>query len=181
MATVSYGTSNTYTIIWQAWTNCTSSATSTSDTTWYDWNTTGASNLSTATYYQSGTYRQPTAEELERAAAAQRERAEKQRLADARAAELLREHLDEEQRASYERDKKFHVIAADGQRYEVDCGKRMHNVFALDEQGRRVDEFCIYQDGGTPLADNHLAQKLLLEADPVEFRRIANRTRLRAA
>lgn len=106
---------------------------------------------------------------------------ERERKANKRATDLLRRHLTKEQRVTYDRDKKFHVIAADGQRYEVDCGKRMHNVFALDKQGRRVEEFCIYQEGPTPLADNHLAQKLLLEADPAEFRRIANRKRLRAA
>lgn len=92
--------------------------------------------------------------------------------AEKRADQLLKQHLDDIQRAQYERERKF-VVRVAGVDYEFDCSRRQHNIFQLSG-GKRVREFCIYQRGRLPAADNHLAQKLLLEADPDEFKRIAN-------
>jgi len=101
--------------------------------------------------------------------------------AERRALELLESHLTAEQRRQLERLRAFRVVARSGRVYEIDAEKRMHNVYELDGQGRRVNELCIYQRGALPLADNTLAQKLMLEADEAEFRRIANHTRLSPA
>jgi len=65
--------------------------------------------------------------------------------------------------------------------YEIDCRRRQHNVYRRDGT-RRVTEYCIYAgDWGLPLADNALAQKLLLEHDEPRFLRIANSRALAAA
>jgi hypothetical protein len=111
-------------------------------------------------------------EEKARQEAARKARAEQQ------AENLLLELLTPEQRAGYRDAKKFHVIAQSGKRYEVDCRKRMHNVFEVNPAGKRVEEHCIYQRGDLPLPDNIAAQVLLLTADEEEFRRIANQRRV---
>lgn len=177
--------------VWVYWVS-TSDATSTSitDNTWFDWNRTytcGGGSAATTTNCDrctTGTWQvwvreytppQRTTEELE----AERQRREKyeadRKAAEARAAELLMEHLDDEQKAAFKEYRKFHVIGSDGARYEIECTKRMHNVFQLDNQGERVQELCAYQTGETPLADNFLAQKLALETDAPAFRRVANK------
>lgn len=92
----------------------------------------------------------------------------------ARATELLMAHLDEQQCLSYQQHRKFHVVGADGKRYEIDCQLNHRNVFEVDDQGKRLRGFCIYQLGDCPLPDNHLAQKLALEADIETFKRVAN-------
>jgi hypothetical protein len=42
-------------------------------------------------------------------------------------------------------------------------------------EGTHREEFCIYQTGGTSLGDNHLMQKLIIEADTELLKRVANR------
>jgi hypothetical protein len=163
--------------VWTPW--CASDSNTTAITTnastgviWYSWN---------GVIQSVGHQTPPRVETAE----AIREREERHRREDAlrakaeRQAEmLLRELLTPEQRHAYERDKKFHVITASGRRYEVDCQRRMHNIFDVDDQGRRVQEHCIYQQGNLPLADNTAAQLLLLRANEDEFRRIANQRRV---
>ena len=107
-------------------------------------------------------------------------RAERERkVAEARAKRILLRHLDAEQRRDYERDGRFRLIK--GERvYEVVRG-RAHNVFLLDEQGRRAIEYCGHVSEHVPNDDNVLAQKLLLEHREEEFLKIANSRRLVAA
>lgn len=195
-----YDTTGTAATIWCAWT-CASDSTATNGEPWVIWNTGGTSASSTDTCWIQWNTRVKTAvytparrsaEEIERdrIAAEQRakerekerkEREERQRAAVARSTELLREWLDEKERERFDKHKRFHVVTASGRRYEVDCTKRQHNVFELDEKGKRVVEHCIYANAfDLPLPDNALAQKLLLETNEDEFRRIANQTRLAA-
>lgn len=101
-------------------------------------------------------------------------RREKEEKAKKRAMRMLRRHLTRVQKKQLDQDKAFELVGPSGIRYRIECHQRMHNVFELNEQGRKVREFCIYATGQVPAADNWLAQKLLLEADEQEFKRIAN-------
>lgn len=100
--------------------------------------------------------------------------------AEKRAADLLRELLNPQQRAEYDERSRFYLRTASGRRYEVDCKQKMHNVFEVDAAGNRIEEHCIYASGDVPLPDNAAAQLLLLRANEDEFRRIANQRRLTA-
>ena len=184
------------TACWYEWCGTGTAATSTSDTdtTWVKWNTGTATSTSTGECliewnrgYARGTYavqkpREKTQEEIaaqKKAEAEYQERmrkeAEERKAAEVRAAELLSQHLDDEQADSLAKSKRFHVVGSDGERYEIYCTKRQHNVFALDAEGKRKREYCIVQTGPTPLSDHLLSQKLLLEADAERFKKIANK------
>ena len=69
------------------------------------------------------------------------------------------------------------VVAGDGATFELEYGWS-GNAKELDAKGNRIASYCIHPHDRVPHADNVLAQKLMLEADPAEFRRIANRTPL---
>ena len=189
-----YGCDKT-TTSWQTWTSNTAT-TSTGPQIWYDWNGTSTACSSDTHYYASDyswdrwnppenvlisslpsrTLRE-TREREERSAYAVtvEQKVKAQRVAE----QLLLENMTPDQREMYEKTKRFHVISSEGKRFEVDCnGRRYHNVNELNAEGKRIVEHCIYQRGGTPLGDNYLAQKLLLECDEKEFRRIANQTQL---
>jgi hypothetical protein len=172
-------TTTSGTDVWQSWHNTSASSSSTS-TIWYSWN----ESHTCGTTPRIQTYRETPEQESARKVREaeyqknQAARLKREREALERAESSLLSLLSPDQRESYAKDKKFHVITAEGKRYEIDCRKRMHNVFELNERGQRVLELCIYQTGNTPLPDNIAAQKLLLESDEKEFRRIANHTRL---
>ena len=102
----------------------------------------------------------------------QRKRDEARRVAE----QLLVANLTKEQREMFQKTKKFHVITAGGNRYEVDTSRRSGNVKLLDDKGKPIESHCIHHSCGTPTpdCDNALAQKLMLETDEKEFRRIAN-------
>ena len=119
----------------------------------------------------------PEARQAREAAVArwrQQQEAQQAELAEAtqRAERLLVEHLAPEQRAAYERDQFFEVVAALA-RYRIyhDGGVRR-----LGEDGREVASYCIHPIGALPSGDLALAKKLLLETDEVAFLRIANAT-----
>lgn len=95
------------------------------------------------------------------------------REAEEKAQALLVEHLDELQRDEYEQTECFTVIGSDGGEYRISTNSREGNVWRMEE-GARVEELCGHLPGDIPLHDNALAQKLLLETDEDEFRRIAN-------
>lgn len=105
--------------------------------------------------------------------------------ADKRAEALLLVNLTAEQAEDYRRTKSFEVIqplqfGRPVRRYRITF-KFAGNVFLVDEQGRAVAQYCIHAREPIPIADNMLAQKLMLEADEEQFLRVANRTVLRAA
>lgn len=191
------GTSSTGT--WGKWVityNATGAATDTTCTVWQDWNSTATDTTCTVstvwvTWNEGSnvyaTYQPPqrTPEELE-ADRVRREqeqveyrRREAERIAAAdaaerKASELLWNCLTAEQQAAFKAAKKFQVAGADGVKYEIDCTKRSHNVFTLNESGERVKSHCAYPNGSVPLADQALSQKLALETDVAMFHRIAN-------
>lgn len=181
-----------------AWTNWTAKSTVMTATTnmwssWCDDDTSVAVGTwsywsNTATYtsaIKTAKAKPKTAEELAEAArlAAVRAQEEKeakeaQKRATVRARELLVSFLDKQQQEELEKNNRFYLIGKDGVRYEIDTTRRMHNVFEVDENGKRFVEHCVYADAHVPLFDNALAQKLLLEANPSELKRIANQRTL---
>jgi len=192
-----YGTDpgTTSTTTWQTWTSNTTTATAAEVYAWYNWSTGAAyqpAYISTTTDYSWDRWNPPEnvlirslptralreAQEREERAAYE-VAVERKMKAGKVAEELLLETMTPEQREMYEKTKRFHVISSEGKRFEVDCrGQRYHNVYELDAIGKPVVEHCIYQQGNTPLGDNYLAQKLLLECDEKRFRQIANQTQL---
>lgn len=111
-----------------------------------------------------------------------RDLAEEQRArrvrADQAAEALLVRHLNEVQREQFRKDRHFEILSKDGKRrYRIRHGWG-GNVDVFDPSGKPIERLCIHPTVPVPYADNMLAQKLLLEADETEFRRIANVTRL---
>jgi hypothetical protein len=104
----------------------------------------------------------------------QRVAALRKRVADRKAEALLLEHLDEAQRAEWAEKDSFTVYTAGGDRRWMIRRGLAGNVYLMEP---RMQRFCIHEyhpDGRVPLADNVLAQKLLLEADEQRFLEIAN-------
>lgn len=113
----------------------------------------------------------------------QNARAEERRIqrvaAESRAAELLQACLTADEWSHYAEHGELTVMGSSGRVYAIQRG-RAHNVFELDAQGRRIREFCGHVRDAVPDDDNVLAQKLLIECDEEEFRRLANVRELRA-
>jgi len=155
-------------------------ANATGPTTWSTWNTTDVSGSFTWRIWNTGTasthVHVQQAQDMETYRRAQDARLQAQKLADQKAEQLLKENLSDEQRKEYESDSKFLVEAKSGRKYEIVKGTH-GNVFLLDENGKRVQKFCV-QPAGVPVGDANLAQKLWIEADEDEFVRRANVTRL---
>lgn len=119
-------------------------------------------------------------QERERLQAEARRAGELARAERAKAEEVARELLDSvltpEQREMRDRLKRFRVVAQDGEVYEIETHRQMHNVFRLRGE-QRVEELCLYHPA-VPLSDNALAQKLMLETDVAAFRKTANKWNL---
>jgi hypothetical protein len=105
-----------------------------------------------------------------------REREETHCRITSRARELLRSHLNSEQRREFDANGQFHVRGADGYDYLI-VDQFQHNVFRV-EAGRRVFEYCIVSKHFVPSHDQMLAQMLLLRANPSMFHEITNTWRL---
>jgi hypothetical protein len=98
----------------------------------------------------------------------------RQRIAERKARTLLLAMLTDEQRADLERASGFKVHVGD-RVYEVAKGYA-GNVYLLDEDGQRVERYCIHGPSYLPDEDQMLAQKLMLETDEERFLRVANMT-----
>lgn len=100
------------------------------------------------------------------------------KLADAKARKILMEHLSPVQRDQYEKFGYFDLDVG-GRTYRIKKGWS-GNVQRLgkDEknQDRVLESFCIHPRERIPEEDNLLIQKLMLETEEAEFRRIANIT-----
>lgn len=79
-----------------------------------------------------------------------------------KARETLLRHLNDEQKASFEKDKKFTVRGQDGKDYTI-THARSFNVVGPDGE-----KYC-GQLADCPVEDQMLAQKLLLENEPKKF------------
>lgn len=96
-----------------------------------------------------------------------------------RAQQLLLRHLTEEQRESFLAYKFFVVKGRSGERYRIeDRGHMVANIAVLTRHvGLEAvkHRLCGHCDRSIPLADQLLAQKLMIEGAEDEFLRIANR------
>lgn len=107
-----------------------------------------------------------------------REEAETRRRLDTKAAErsrvLLESFLNPAQLAEFREDQTFHMTIQDGRRFKI-TSRMGYNVYLLDDQGVKQASYCVISREAVPLFDQMLAQKVMLEAVPDEFFRIANR------
>lgn len=135
-----------------------------------------------------------TAEEIARearlAAARQRDNdrlikvaAREHAIAERKARRLLLAHLTPEQRDEFERLQRFHVVGADGKLYRINRGwaGNLQLIETGPDGGFITEQLCVHPREQTPVEDNMLIQKLMLETVPAELRRIANVTRMRRA
>lgn len=163
--------SSTSTDVWPIWT--TSTATATNTDAWIGWtSTTSTSGLSAAAWVEWSN--QPV-----RSFRPARARAERPRCTEARerADKLLVEHLTDEQEQSLAAHGYFDletVVDGEKKRFRIHNNKYQHNVFEIDESGRKLREYCAHTSHACPQSDHALAQKLLLEHNPLEFFRVAN-------
>lgn len=178
--------------VWNTWNSTTATTTVTIDNyVWNQWLTTTQTTRArtplvagTGFYAPPLTPEQQAEREVRRLAAeeqAQRERvryAEMERERDeatARATELLRDVLDEEQEAELITHARFHVRSQKGKLYRIRRGWS-HSV-DLIEDGKIAGTYCIHPREAIPTEDSMLAQKLMLENAEDEFLRIANYSR----
>jgi hypothetical protein len=98
-----------------------------------------------------------------------------ERDAHRRSIQLLKQNLSPAQREQYERRSHFEVIGGcSGNRYRIRHGAVM-NVELLNENGRRACLLCFIPEGGVPVGDIMLAQKIALELFETEAFTIANK------
>ncbi len=183
--------------IWMHWCDSTiASSTTTTNDSWVQWCTgtdnsgrdmTGSATTNgtaSGTVWQSwvGPVDPPEVDEQVRAdwekeAEARKERDEearkKREQANKQATELLRSQLDEEQLADYDLNGGFTVVA-NKKKYRI----RGAETLELDKDDKKVASFCIHASWREPIPmpDQMLAKKLMLDANPKEFLRVANRT-----
>lgn len=95
-----------------------------------------------------------------------------ERKANMRAKALLHSQLSREQRWQLRAEKAFSVVGRDGRTYLITEGSTS-NV-RLIENGVATRSFCVVAQGlALPVYDLMLAQKLLLEAAPEDFHKLA--------
>lgn len=105
-------------------------------------------------------------------AAGSKKRRREERVANRKAKALLHSQLTREQRWQLRAEKAFTVVGQDGQTYLITEGSSS-NVRLL-ENGEATLSFCIIaKDLWLPVYDLMLAQKLMLEASPEEFHKLA--------
>ncbi len=182
--------------IWKNWirTGYTTSATTTGHQVWTIWNQ--ATAITAASFYETTLdIRESQAYETDRlthrgrvspeerarrdaaellAVADGHKRLEAKKEANRKAELLLRSCLTQQQLDDLDQKKCFYLYSK-GRKYRIDRGQH-GNVKLLGEQDRVLESYCIQPKGGLPDADAMLAQKLLLETDPEQFRQISNVT-----
>jgi hypothetical protein len=95
--------------------------------------------------------------------------------AEERALVLLKQWLSPAQLAQYQQCGHFEVTGYhSGKHYRVRQTHQM-NVDELDEQGARTVSWCFGPEGGLPIGDVMLAQKIALENDELAALAVANR------
>jgi len=95
--------------------------------------------------------------------------------ANERAKELLFRFLTDEQRESYERDRRFDLIGSEGTPFRI-RRDTMANIEVLDLSGEITGALCAHPAEGEwlPEADKHLGQLLALQTDERRIMRLAN-------
>jgi hypothetical protein len=94
--------------------------------------------------------------------------------ADKRALALLQSWLTPEQEKQWATRHEFEVVGSDtGTRYRI-TGRAVMNVHELDPDGQPVKQWCFAPQGGLPIGDVLLAQKIALETMEREALVVAN-------
>lgn len=182
-------------LVWGAWTG-----TSTTATGVYDYSITATSNARSWTSWQNQPYSRssiyqelqearayvPPTEEERVAAAAQAElrrqaaavRTAQRAVAIEKADKLLDSVLNDAQREHLSRHDWFLLKGKNGTIYRIRRG-RSANVDVLNKEGAVIARLCAHPAMAVPDGDTMVAQKLMLETEPEEFLRIANRHSVR--
>ncbi len=100
-------------------------------------------------------------------------RLEKQKQAEEKALQLLLDNLEENQVEIFKKTGCFVVTGQSGKKYKINKG-RVRNVEELREDGTSERRMCFHPELLVPDYDTMLAQKLMLELNEPEARRIAN-------
>lgn len=171
------GTCSASNTVWTQWIvtpNTSSCATYTVDNTWNIWITTAGKMVQQVETDEERAKREAHWAEERRQYEAKVEEERKLRLAaEERAEKLLKEHLDPEEKARYERAGYFLVKSHKGNLYKVKKGTH-GNVIRIDPITKEEIESLCVQPSGVPTGDSNLTQKLWIEHAEEEFRRIAN-------
>jgi len=93
--------------------------------------------------------------------------------AEARSRELLLSYLNPIQKAQFEKTGEFTVRSPFGHRFLITASSHL-NIYRLGPGNKRVARYCVVVDEAVPLYDSMLAQKMLIEADPIRFHETAN-------
>lgn len=97
--------------------------------------------------------------------------------AEQKALDLLKQWLSSAQLAQYESNGHFEVTGChSGKRYRIRRGHQM-NIYELDAHGAQIVIWCFGPEGGLPVGDVMLAQKIALETDEHPALAVANRCR----
>ena len=99
---------------------------------------------------------------------------------ESRAEKLLFENLTAEQQAQYLKTGSFKVRGGiTGHTYLIARGRVM-NIYRLGGRGEILEQLCFHTTNFVPIADNMLAQKIMLESGEVEALAIANKRPVRS-
>lgn len=155
--------------VWYLWNDVDTTSTATTADVWTRWVTVAEGLDAPAIIEQRERWRQEQAEAEQRIFDARREA----RDAEARAEALLLSCLSLRQREEYRQHKHFVVHGRNGMRYRIRPG-RVGNVDVVDRHGRLDHRLCFHPDELLPVSDVMLVQKLMLEDDEKDVRKIAN-------
>jgi hypothetical protein len=102
--------------------------------------------------------------------------------AEERSIGLLRSWLTPDQLSQFDKHRWFIVRGSDtGKRYRINYANAPFNVHELDDDGKVVLRLCVVPQDITAPGDIMLSQKIALEKDELETRRIANHAQARTA
>jgi hypothetical protein len=163
---------------WSGWTSTTSTCATSS--TWDNWNSPTASAYSSGTWIY-WTALTPTTSCTSTTYSTSNVwvswvdiRAEKEKAKEEKARQLLKEVLTEDQDAQLTKDGYFELTSIkSGKRYRIKKGFSM-NVEELDKDGKRLRSMCFHPNVHVHHYDNMAIQKLMLENDEEEARKVAN-------
>lgn len=85
---------------------------------------------------------------------------------------LLKSALDDQQIKDLELNSCFYIVGSAGNRYKINASYMIGNVEEIDDDGM-VAKYCAHPMN-VPIGDVILAQKVWLETDEEEFKRVAN-------
>jgi hypothetical protein len=170
--TVTASTTSSSDYVWRTWTNNTTVATVTNSLTWSSWNT--SYHIQELTKEQKAEQERIKSEQQERFRIEQEELRAKEKQKEENARQLLREVLTEEQNKQFDEKGYFELTAVkSGNIYRINRG-RSRNVELLDKNKKVLSRLCFHPTEYVHNFDTMVAQKLMLETDEEEVKKVAN-------